>query len=232
LAEGRRLAEESLSICRELGNLREAALALEPLGWSLWYADDNPAALDCFEEGLMIHRELGDEKLINRATLNICQVLVSDWDVERAEPMALKALAVAVEHNEPEDIHNAQHFLADCALIRGEVREAELRYGKSLRAAAAYGDRFEMAFEVEGVAMAVAGQGRDAKALRLAGAVAAERDALKVGVRIRFWDELVSRYIGEATRRMGADASAAEKRHGKTMGFTEAIDYALATERD
>ena len=232
LAEGRRLAEESLSIWRELGDSKEVALALEPLGWSLWYADDNPAALDCFEESLQIHRELGNERLINRATLNICQVLVSDWEVGRAEPMAQNALAAAVEHEEPEDIHNAHHFLADCALIRGDVREAERRYGESLRAAVEYGDRFEMTFEVEGVGMAVAGQGRDAKAMRLAGSVAAERDALNVEVRIRFWDELVSRYIGEAAKRMGAEAAETEKRRGKTMGFKEAIDYALATERD
>jgi non-specific serine/threonine protein kinase len=232
LADGRRLAEESLSVWRELGDSREVALALEPLGWSLWFADDNPAALDCFEESLKIHRELGDERLINRATLNICQVLVSDWEVERAEPMAEKALAVAVKHGEPRDIHNGHHFLADCALIRGDVREAERRYCESLRAAAAYGDRFEMTYEVEGVAMAVAGQGREVKALRLAGAVSAERDALNAHVTIRFWDELVSRYIGEAEKRVGSEAFAAERRYGETMGFKDAIDYALETERD
>ena len=232
LAEGRKLAEESLSIWRELGDSKEVALALEPLGWSLWFADDNRAALDCFEESLRIHSELGNERLINRATLNICQVLVSDWDVERAEPMAEKALAVSVEHGEPRDIHNAHHFLADCALIRGDVQEAERRYGESLRAAVAYGDRYEMTFEVEGVAMAAAGQGRDVKAVRLAGAVAAEREALNVDVRIRFWDELRSRYLEEAAKRVGAEAAAREKGYGKTMSFKDAIDYALAVERD
>ncbi len=80
--------------------------------------------------------------------------------------------------------------------------------------------------------MAVAGQGRDAKAMRLTGAVAAEREALGTDVRVRFWDELVSRYIGEATERMRAEASETEKRHGRTMGFKDAIEYALATERD
>ena len=112
------------------------------------------------------------------------------------------------------------------------MREAERRYGESLRAAVVYGDRYEMTFEVEGVAMAVAGQGRDVKAMRLAGAVAAERDALNAHVRIRFWDELVSRYIGEAAERVGTEAFAAERRYGETMSFNEAIDYALATERD
>jgi non-specific serine/threonine protein kinase len=224
-------AEESLAILGELGDVREAALALEAIGWSHWFAGENPAALDRFEESLRLHCQGGNERLINRAMLAICQVLVSDWEVDRAEPIAREALEVAERHQEIRDIHNAHHFLADCALIRGDVEAAERGYADSLRAAMAYGDRVEMTFEIEGIAMALAGQGRDGKALRLAAAAAAERRALNADPRVPFWETLKERFLGAAAERQGQDAAGRSRREGGALGFDEAIRQALDSGR-
>ncbi len=229
---GRPFAEESVSIWRELGDQRELALALETIGWSVWFGGDFKAAYDAFDESLEIHRQMGNDRLINRAILNICQVLVSEGRVDEAEPMAQKALDLAIEHNEPRDIHNAHHFLADCALIRGEVDSAEKKYAASLQAAIVYGDRFEMLFEVEGVAMALAGQGRISKALRLASAADFERTILNAHVHVPFWEVLKERYLTSAENKVGPEKMQKEKQLGKQMGFDKAMQYALDLNRD
>jgi non-specific serine/threonine protein kinase len=225
--ESRARAEESLAIWREVGDQKEVALALEATGWSLWLVEsDNAGALARFEESLRIHQQRGEERLVNRTNLAICQVLVSDGDVARARPLAEKALAIAREHGEVRDIHNAYHFLADCALIEGDVRRAEDLYRESLRAAMSYGDRVEMTYEVEGVAMSIAGE-HAAKALRLSGAVAEERAAVALDVNVPFWDALVARYIAPVVAAAGADAVRL-RAEGAGMGFEAACRSALS----
>jgi predicted ATPase len=223
-------AEEGLAIWRELNDKREIVLALDSMGWHHMFSGHIEAGMKAFEEALQISQELGDERLMNRASLGICQVLVTNFDVERAEPLALKCLPIALQFDDPRDIHFAHHFLADCALIRGDVRTSLKKYAESLRAAVRIGDRFEICFELEGIAMSAAGLGQDAEAMRLQGAVEAEHESLRSVVNIPFWDKLKERYLAPAEKRLGPDAVAAEKKIGRSMGFDVAIEYALRAE--
>jgi len=102
--------------------------------------------------------------------------------------------------------HFAYDFLADCALIRGDCDEADRRYRESLRAALPLGDVLDTSFEVQGLAMAAAGRGDTARALRLAAAVEALWESLGTAISVAFWDELLERYIGAARERLGPDA--------------------------
>jgi non-specific serine/threonine protein kinase len=230
--EGLQLAEQTISIWRKLGNVMELALALEPYGWSLWYTGDNPGAYKAFLESLEHFQKLGDEKLINRATLNICQVLVSDWNVDKAEPMAAKALEIALQHNEARDIHNAHHYLADCALIRGDTEQSLLKYTDSLKAAMQYGDPIEMLFELEGISMSLAGNGQDTKALKIEGAVAVAKSALRINMTIAFWSELKKRYIDPAENRVGKSEAHKLKQEGAKMNLDAVSEYALDLNRN
>jgi non-specific serine/threonine protein kinase len=226
LAEATALGQRSLALWRELGDRREVALALEPIGWSSWLAGDYAGAHAAFGEQLEIHRELADERLANRAQLNICQVLVSEGRIDEAEPIARAGLAAATRGDEICDVRSAHHFLADCALIRGDVASARRSYAESLRAALRYGDRLEACYEIEGVAMALAGQGRDERALRLAGGAAAELEALGSTHAMRFWDELKLRYLAPAAERLAAGAAAA-RAAGRALGFEGVVEEAL-----
>lgn len=220
-------AEEGLAIWRKLGDKREIILALDSMGWHLLLGGNKEAAMKAFEEALKISQELDNERLINRVSLGICQALVTEMDVEHAEPLALKCLPIAVQFDDPRDIHFAYHFLADCALIRGDVASSLNKYTDSLRAAVRIRDRFEICFEIEGIAMSLAGLGHDAKALRLQGAVEAEHESMRSVVNIPFWFQLKERYLSPAEKRLGADSTAAEKQTGRSMGFEAAIEYAL-----
>ena len=226
-AESAALGQRSLALWRELGDRREVALALEPIGWSSFLAGDDAGAHAAFREQLEIHRELADERLANRAQLNICQVLVSEGRIDEAEPIARTGLAVATRCDEIRDVHNAHHYLGDCALIRGDVASAREHYAESLHAALRFGNRLEACYQIEGVAMALAGQGRDERALRLAGGAAAELEALGSTHAIRFWEELKRRYLDVAAERFAAGAAAA-RAAGRALGFEGAVAEALA----
>ena len=163
----------------------ELASALDSLGWPLIYdAGDETSALAAFEEALEIRRELGDAAGETRALVGVCQVLVALGEVERAETISRELLERA--EGDPRTEHFAYHFLADCALIRGDTVEAETRYRESLRAALPLGDVIETSFEVQGVAMAVAAPPESG--LRLAASVEALRESLGIAISIPFWD--------------------------------------------
>ena len=120
LAGGAAPGEEGLAIWRELGDKREVAMALEPTASRAGWQRTSRGPYEAFEEELAIYRELGDERLANRATLNICQVLVSEARVDEAEPLPSVRSRSPASTRELREIHNAHHFLADCALIRGD----------------------------------------------------------------------------------------------------------------
>jgi hypothetical protein len=145
-------------------------------------------------------------------------------ETERAESLSRDLLELA--GGDPRTEHFALHFLADCALLRGDCEEAERSYRKSLRAAVPLGDVVETGFEVQGVAMSLAGLGDSERALVLAGAVDAYRRSLGVSTSMVFWDALLGRYIGAAREALGAEAEGVWVR-GSELTFDDAIALAL-----
>ncbi len=68
--------------------------------------------------------------------------------------------------------------------------------------------------------MAAAGCGEPARALRLAGAAAAEFEALAIDLSgIVFWSALLARYLGTARAELGAEAAAAAWEEGRRTPF-------------
>jgi predicted ATPase/class 3 adenylate cyclase len=222
---GRKQLEEAIEILRVLGDRRELASALDSLGWPLIYdAGDTEGSLAAFEESLALSQELGDAAGVKRALVGVCQVLVALGDVDRAEPLSRELLERAGGDVRTE--HFAYHFLADCALIRGDTMEAELRYRQSLRAALPLGDVIETSFEVQGVAMAVAGHGDPARGLRLAASVEKLWESLGISISIAFWDALLERFLGPARERLGEGADAVWT-EGRALAFDDAVELAL-----
>ncbi|HYN06285.1 MAG TPA: protein kinase [Vicinamibacterales bacterium] len=226
-AAGRPMMEQALQIWRHLENLPEVALALEGIGWMEFIGGEDETALKTFQESLRIQREHGDPFLINRAMVAVAQVLVALFRADEARPMAREIIAFSHARGDRNNEHFGWHFLADCALIDGKCSESLELYRESLRHAQAIGDRLEMSFEVQGVAMSLAGLGRHDEALRLAAAAKAEWVRLGVDLHLRFWDALLERYIGGARRAVGEEA-ARRVEEGPAIPFEEAMATALA----
>jgi non-specific serine/threonine protein kinase len=228
VAGGRAQLEEAIALWRELGDEDELASALDVLGWVLVYhPGDNQGALAAFEQSRELRRRLGDSAGETRALVGIAQVLVALGDSERAEAISRDLLEMS--GGDPRTEHFAFHFLADCALMRGDTREAEPRYRESLRAALPLGDVVETSFEVEGVAMSAAGNGDPERALRLAGAVEALYESLGVSISVPFWDGFRERYLGPAREQLGAEAEAVWA-EGRGLSFDDAVELALREE--
>ena len=217
--------DAAVAMWRELGDHDELASALDSLGWPLVYdANDPSRALDAFEQSLKLRRELGDAAGETRALVGIAQVLVAMGETERAETIALDLLDKAA--GDPRTEHFAYHFLADCALIRGDPHEAGPRYRQSLRAALPLGDVVETSFEVQGVAMSEAGAGDPRRAVVLAESVAALWESLGLSISISFWDALLDRYLGLARESLG-DEYDAVRAEGRALAFDAAVELAL-----
>jgi len=222
--EGRQRLEEAVTRWTELGDREETAAALEALGWLFFYdAGEDEASLAAFEEARSIRQALGDRAGETRALVGVCQVLVA-LDEVRAEALAHELLVRG--EDDVRTRHFAIHFLADCSLIRGDCAEAEERYRESLRAALELGDVIEASAEVQGVAMAKAGQGEWARALELAASVEALWRSLGTDLHVGFWERLLERYLGHARTALGPDAEAARTR-GLELPFDDAVALAL-----
>src|SRR5207253_4451343 len=90
-------------------------------------------------------------------------------DVERTEPLARETLAEGRAQGEPKFVHFSLHYLADCALWRGNAKNAVQLYSESLRAALDYGNAMEAATEMQGIAMGLMGSGVAEEGFRLYG---------------------------------------------------------------
>jgi tetratricopeptide (TPR) repeat protein len=217
--------DAAVAMWRELGDRDELAAALDSLGWPLVYdAANNSRALAAFERSLELWRELGDEAGVTRALVGIAQVLVAMGETERAEAISLDLLARTAGDARTE--HYANHFLADCALIRGDPEEAGARYRHSLHSALVLGDVVEAGFEVQGVAMAEAGAGNPRRALLLAESVEALRESLDLAISLAFWDALLERYLAPARAALG-DEYDAVRAEGRALAFDDAVELAL-----
>jgi non-specific serine/threonine protein kinase len=210
-------------------HLPEVALALEGIGWMQFVGGEDEAAFETFAETLRIQQAHGDPVLINRAKVAVAQMLVALSRVEEARPMAREIIAFSKARGDRNNEHFGWHYLADCALIDGNVSESLGLYQESLRHAQAIGDRLEVTFEVQGVAMSLAGLGQTEEALRLDGAVRAEWGRLGVDFHMRFWDALLERYIGAARQALGEDAAARRQDEGRAISLDEAVARSLAS---
>jgi non-specific serine/threonine protein kinase len=224
----RPLAEESLELWRENNDPLELALALESIGWSQFFANDYDAALQSMECCLESYRKFGSTKLITRGRVAVGQVLAALGDVERTEPLARETLEEGRAQSEPKFVHYSLHYLGDCALWRGDAKNAVQLYGESLRAALDYGNEMEAATEMQGMAVSLMGSGREEDGFRLYGASCARYAELHTTMldEVAFWVELRRRYMPAARERIGAAADKAEA-EGRSMNWKRALAYAF-----
>jgi predicted ATPase len=228
VAAARPLAEQSLELWRENEDPLELALALESIGWSHFAASNYSEALRSMEDCVESYRKLGSAKLITRGRVAVGQMLAALGDVERTEPLARETLAEGRAQGEPKFVHFSLHYLADCALWRGNAENAVRLYGESLRAALDYGNEMEAATEMQGMAMGLMGSGREEEGFRLYGASNARFGELQTTMvdEVAFWVGFRERYVPPARERLGAGAAAKVEEEGRLMGWKQAFAYA------
>ncbi len=217
----------ALQMWREVGALAEVAEALEGVGWAQFLAGDDDNACVSFEESLRLQRETGDPHLVNRAKVALGQALVALGRIAEARTLAAEIIAFSHQHGNLRAEHSGWHYTADCALMEHNYRDALGLYRTSLTLARETGDRLEIGFEVQGVAMSLAGLGQAELALRLGGAVEAEYERIGSTLRVRFWDGLLAEHLGSAREALGAENAARAWATGRALPFDDAVEGAL-----
>jgi non-specific serine/threonine protein kinase len=234
-SEGAVSIEKSMALWQELGEHRELALALIDLGRFSNAYGDHQKGMNFLEQGLKIAEGLADPNLICRSKEGFCFGYVTQFQPDKAEPLIKQTMAKAMELNMPRELMMTRHYYADCALERDEYEEAKRRYSEALKAAIDFGDTWEAAAEMQGMAMGIAGQGRYKKALRLNGAALRkfeELGAAEIQTGIKFWRILVEKNIGRAKKELGEKAAAEFEKEGRRMGFEKAVEYALDFDKE
>jgi predicted ATPase/class 3 adenylate cyclase len=227
LAAAKAQVEEAVSTWRAMGAQQEVAGALFDLGWANFFGGDNGAARQCMEGCLRLQRELGNPALVNRAQLGLLQMLVADGELDDVPSLVEEALQLSRELGDTWAEHFGYHFLADMALMKGEFSTAAHWYWLSLRAAARSGDAVETCFELQGMAMSLAGLGESDLSLRLASAALAQLAALGVQDSVEFWDNLLEQFTEMARDALG-DRADAVWTAGRALSLNDAVDSALA----
>ena len=244
-AAARAWIDEARTMSQELGDTTEVALALDGIGWMHFFRSEDEAACSAFEECLRLQEATGIRRLVIRAKVGLAQVLVALGRTDEAKPMAKEIIEFAESNNDKRSEHFGWHYLADCELILGNCTESLKLYQESLALANAIGDKVEIGFEVQGVAMSLAGIGltktvlsrsplrpvslfpETQVALQLAAAVKAEWDRLGADIHVRFWDELLDRYLGAVRRSLSIEDFEREWNSGHELPFDDAVKLAL-----
>jgi hypothetical protein len=147
--------------------------------------------------------------------------------VEEARALAAEIIAFSHDHGNLRAEHSGWHYTADCALLEDNHADALGLYQTSLTLARQTGDRLEIGFEVQGVAMSLASLGQPDLALRLGGAVEAEHERIGTTMRVRFWDVLLTKHLGAARETLGPAGAARAWAAGRASPFDAAVEQAL-----
>jgi len=185
------------------------------------------------DEGLQIASENKDPWMEVRYKINIAWIAINQLKPELIEAEAKDNLEEALRLGNVYDITVARHIYADIPLQNGDYKLAEKRYMEALKIALEMGSILQADIEMQGMAMAVAGQGRHEKGLQLFGAALGRFEEIGVElVTLNFWITCINRTIGKSMEVLGPEKSQSLDLEGRQMGFEKAIEYAFDINKD
>ncbi|MFC2128646.1 helix-turn-helix domain-containing protein [Bacteroidota bacterium] len=234
--KGLTMMEQGLSLFTELKNKKEQALILGTLSDYTYGLGDNEGGMKYAQEGYELALELNDPSVETYCMSFVIFGLVVSKKTKEARPMIKKALKMAEELENLYVVFFSHHMLGDCALMDGFYHESEQEYGKGIETTLKSGDVFYTCVDMLGVAMSVAGLGRNAKALRL-NAAATEIAQLHgfwvpEEIELVFWQECIKKLIVGTREKLGEELTNQYEEEGRAMSFDEAVKYALNFEID
>jgi predicted ATPase/DNA-binding CsgD family transcriptional regulator len=227
--EAASLQEQSLVLCRQVGDEQGIANALHRLAVLAKYADDTATARARFEESLTIFQSLGVSDGTPRVLHDLGALCLDGGDLTRAREYFDHALAIRRGVGDHRGIALALLGLARVALGQGDLAPARAQLEEALSLLRKLGDHQSIASVLEVFACLAARRGGTARALRLVGAAESLRTA--VGAHpAPDWRSDLEAYQAATRGELGHAASAAAHAEGRAMVLEDAIQLCLEQE--
>lgn len=218
--------DECLAVFRALGDQHSVAIVLNNLGEAARDQGDYARARNCHEESLALNQELGKKEGVAFSLTNIGEVTGFQGDFARAEQLITEALALFRELGHKMGIAVALNAQGEMAFLQSDCARARTLYRASLEICVEVGDKRMIVSCWEGLARVVCAQNDPARAVRLLGAAAQWREALKIPLAPtdrKFYQAAV-----ECAHTQLDDVTfAAEFTQGRALSLEQAIAYAL-----
>src|SRR5438132_6496294 len=226
IARAQSLFEQCLAAWEGLGDRGAVARALSNLASLATIRGDRPRARSLYEQSLAIFRELGDEAGVAWSLNHQGQVAREQGDRPAARAFCEQALAIFRALDDRWGIASSLADLGHLTRDEGNRQSAEAWYRESIGIFGELGYRRGIARLLEEFACAAVVDGKQERALRLAGAAAALREAL--GARLPP-DERpkLERLLAQARAAVGPAAAQQVWTEGATMPLQRVIDYGL-----
>jgi len=220
------LGEESLKISRKSGDRRGMASALQVLGMVAREQGQYDRALELFEESMALGQALGDTAWTARITSQIGFTHRLAGNAEQAQHFLATSKRIHSELGDRFALGTIANDQGHLAFDAGDIDGAIGQYAEALQHFDAVGGSEALVEAIEWLAVAVAAKGKTVPALRLFGAAAAAREALRLPPRLESDEQRVALGLDRAMQAAGASANAALA-EGRSMSLEHARDEAL-----
>ncbi len=224
----RRLSEEVLALWRELGDRMAVARSLVNLASVAKVQGDYEFARSLYEEAISIFRERNDPTAVARVLNHQGDLAREQGDFEAAGSLYERSLVTFREFGDRWGVAGCLADMGSLALERGEFSAADSLYRESLEIFHGLEHKRGIARVLEHLACSAAARGRSQRALKLAGAAAALRQAL--GTPLPPAEQAgLEKGLEPARRALGREGAAAWM-EGWATPIEEAVAEALAIE--
>jgi hypothetical protein len=227
----RRYLDEARRIWLGLGEDAWAEAALGGTGFAALSEGDLGAARTLFGRQAAAMRRLGETGAVAGALEWLANVELTADDPVAAQRLFAEALEL---HRGIEDRWGVAHAflgLGLCAVAAGDGGVARVRFGECLSELRDTHDVVWLPWALEGLAGMAALDGRPRRAIELAGAAEACREASGRALWPVFGRQ-VERWLAPARAAVDRAAADAAWREGLRMSFDQAVEYALDDEAD
>jgi non-specific serine/threonine protein kinase len=218
--------EEALAISEERQDASDVAFTLLILGTSSAMEGDLAAAWTYYERALAMYERLGDRRGVARMQYYLGIQSFGKRDLPRAEEYLLESLFGLRESKDDTFTAQALAFLGMVALDLGQLTRARSLLAESIALSRPQGNHFAITHALDALAGLAAAHQQHERALQLAGASSAARDASG----LRLPPHLLAprdRWLEPARRRLGKKGADQAWELGRRVPVDEALAYAL-----
>jgi predicted ATPase/DNA-binding XRE family transcriptional regulator/Tfp pilus assembly protein PilF len=221
------ISEESAALFRRAGDRHGEAHALLVLSFAALQLGEFDRATRVLEKALEGFREHEDAWGSAHSLNHLAVVSLRRSDYPRAARYAEEALAVTRRSGDRLGANVALHLLAHAAWESDEHGRAAWYFREALVLASEAADKTSSAYCIQGLADVAGARGEPRRAARLLGAAEALLETAGLPIYVTTDHDLHQRVASAARELLGERAWTAAHDEGRTMGFEEAVAYAL-----